>query len=60
MGEVKDPIAKVDMVITHISDGILELDSSHSGNGVPELATALAVLLNARTMALADNKARKA
>ena len=62
MGEVKDPIAKVDMVITHISDCILELDNSRPNNNrIPEMANALAALLNSRTAAvIVDNNIQKA
>lgn len=53
MEEAKDPIAKVDIVITHISDCILELDNSRpAGNGIPAMANALAALLNAGTAAV--------
>lgn len=64
MEEAKDPIAKVDIVITHISDCILELDNVHAkptGNRIPEMASALAALLNARTAAVtADNGIQQA
>jgi len=44
----KSMLAKMDMVIIHISDCILELDSSHAEKGIPEMARALAELVKAR------------
>lgn len=58
MGEKTDSIAKVDMVIAHISDCILELNirGSDALYQMPVMAKALADLLNARTASVtADN-----
>ena len=41
-------LAKIDMVITHISDCILEMDASHAEKGLPEMARGLAELVKAR------------
>ncbi len=47
--EKVDPVQKVDMVITHISDCILELNNNRSSiDRMPEMAKALAELLQAR------------
>lgn len=47
--EKVDPVQKVDMVITHISNCILELDNNRgNANRIPEMAKALAELLQAR------------
>lgn len=41
-------IKKTDMVIDHISDCILKLDGKKTESGIPEMAKALAELIQAR------------